>query len=62
MKAGDVVRVSVRRALRGTDLHWLHDAVARDFVAQDAQAQAPHAAMAQVESRFLRRFARYEQG
>jgi F-type H+-transporting ATPase subunit epsilon len=62
VKAGSVVRVSVRRALRGTDLGHLRDAVAQDFAAQDAQALALRAAMAQVEGGFLRRLARYEQG
>jgi F-type H+-transporting ATPase subunit epsilon len=62
VKAGAMVRVSVRRALRGTDLGHLRDAVAQDFAVQDAQAQALRTAMAQVEGGFLRRFARYEQG
>ena len=61
VKAGDVVRVSVRRALRGADLAHLRDAVAQDFAAQDAQAQDLRTAMAQVEGGFLRRLARYEQ-
>lgn len=62
VKAGDVVRVSVRRAQRGTDLGHLRDAVAQDFADQSVQAQALRRAMAQVEGGFLRRFARYEQG
>ena len=61
VKAGDVVRVSVRRALRGTDLGQLRDAVRKDFAAQDAQTLALRTAMAQVEGGFLRRLARYEQ-
>ena len=61
VKAGDVVRVSVRRALRGTDLDHLRDAVAQEFAAQNAQAQALRTAMLQVEGGLLRRVARYEQ-
>ena len=62
VKAGDVVRVSVRRAMRGTELGQLRAAVTKDFAAQDAQALALRTAMAQVEGGFLRRLARYEQG
>ena len=60
VKTGADVLVSVRRALRGTDLGQLRDAVTQQFEKQDAQDQNLHFAMARLESGFLRRFARFE--
>jgi F-type H+-transporting ATPase subunit epsilon len=60
VKTGVDVLVSVRRALRGKDLRTLRDGVARQFLAEDEQAQTMRSAMARVESGFLRRFASFE--
>ena len=60
VKTGASVLVSVRRALHGKDLGGLRDDVARQFLAEDAQAQSLRGAMAKVESGFLRRFASFE--
>ena len=60
VKTGDDVLVSVRRALRGKDLAALRDDVAKQFLAEDEQAQTLRSAMAKVESSFLRRFASFE--
>jgi F-type H+-transporting ATPase subunit epsilon len=60
VKTGADVLVSVRRALRGTDLARLRDAVAQQFEKQDAQDRDLHSAMARLESGFLRRFAGFE--
>ncbi len=60
VKTGASVLVSVRRALRGKNLGALRDDVARQFLADDAQAQSLRSAMAKVESGFLRRFASFE--
>ena len=60
VKTGADVLVSVRRALRGTDLSQLRDSVAREFLAQDEQEQSLRSAMAKVKSGFLRRFASFE--
>ena len=60
VKTGDDVLVSVRRALRGKDLAALRDDVAKQFLAEDEQAQTLRSAMAKVESGFLRRFASFE--
>jgi F-type H+-transporting ATPase subunit epsilon len=60
VKTGADVLVSVRRALRGNDLAQLHDAVAKEFLAEDEQEQSLRGAMAKVESGFLRRFASFE--
>ncbi len=62
VKTGADVVVSVRRALRGTDLGQLRDAVARQFMMQDAKERALRAAMARLESGFLHRFAGFEHG
>jgi len=60
VKTGSDVLVSVRRALRGKDLAALRDDVAKQFLAEDEQAQSLRSAMAKVESSFLRRFASFE--
>jgi F-type H+-transporting ATPase subunit epsilon len=60
VKAGADVVVSVRRALRGTDLAQLRDAVTQQFETQDAQDRSLRSAMARLESGFLRRFAGFE--
>lgn len=60
VKTGDDVLVSVRRALRGKDLAALRDDVAKQFLAEDEEAQSLRSAMAKVESGFLRRFASFE--
>ena len=60
VKTGADVLVSVRRALRGTDLGQLRDAVVQQFEKQDAQERDMRSAMARLESGFLRRFAGFE--
>ena len=62
VKAGNDVLVSVRRALRGKDLAALRDDVAKQFLAEDEEAESLRSAMAKVESGFLRRFASFEHG
>lgn len=56
VKTGSVVVISVRRAIRGTDLARLRDAVEQEFLTLDAQEHAMRSAMAKLESGFLRRF------
>lgn len=56
VKTGSVVVISVRRAIRGTDLARLRDAVEQEFLTLDAQEHAMRSAMARLESGFLRRF------
>ena len=60
VKTGAEVLVSVRRALRGTDLAQLHAAVARQFEKQDAQDRELRSAMVRLESGLLHRFAGVE--
>lgn len=60
VKTGADVRVSARRAIGGVDLGQLRDAVAREFVQQDAQDRDLRSVMARLEGGFLRRFAGIE--
>jgi len=60
VKTGPDVVVSVRRALRGTDLGQLREAVTQQFEQQDAQDRDLQSAMARLESGFLHRFAGFE--
>ncbi|MFT5934617.1 MAG: F-type H+-transporting ATPase subunit epsilon [Hydrogenophaga sp.] len=62
VKTGPAVVVSVRRALRGTDLASLRDAVVQEFLTLDAQEEAMRKAMAKLETGFLRRFASLQGG
>ena len=57
VKTGTAVVVSVRRALRGTDLARLRDTVEQEFLTLDAQEEEMRTAMARLETGFLRRFA-----
>lgn len=59
VKIGDEVRVSVRRAARGTDLDSLRDAVRHDYLTLDALALGARAATQKLESGFVSRFARF---
>lgn len=60
VKNGADVLVSVRRALRGTDLGELRASIEREFSNQDAQAQDVRSVMAKLETGFLRRFASFQ--
>ncbi|MDQ2666692.1 MAG: F0F1 ATP synthase subunit epsilon [Gemmatimonadota bacterium] len=57
VKTGPDVLVSVRRALGGTDLGQLHDAVKREFMTLDKSEQDMRAAMTKLEAGFVRRLA-----
>jgi F-type H+-transporting ATPase subunit epsilon len=56
VKTGPDVLVSVRRALGGTDLGQLRDAVEREFVTLDAHEHSVRSVMAKLETGFVRRF------
>ncbi len=58
IKAGNQVLVSVRRALSGTDLGQLREAVKNQFLSLDEQDKSVRALMEKMESRFLSRFSR----
>ena len=60
IKSGPDVRISVRRALSGTDLGQLRASVEREFLRRDAEAQNLRSVMAKLETGFLRRFAAFQ--
>ena len=57
VKTGSEVLVSVRRAISGTDLGQLHEAVKREFLTLDEHEQSVRQVVAKLETGFLRRFA-----
>jgi F-type H+-transporting ATPase subunit epsilon len=60
VKTGPDVLVSVRRALEGTDLAQLRDAVEQEFLTLDEHEQGVRSVMAKLETGFLRRFANFQ--
>ena len=60
VKTGPDVLVSVRRALGGTDLSRLRDAVQKEFLTLDEHEQSVRTVMAKLETGFLRRFATFQ--
>ena len=59
IKVGPEVVVSVRRAMGGTDLGQLHDAVQREFLKLDEYERDVRSVMAKLETSFLRRYATF---
>jgi F-type H+-transporting ATPase subunit epsilon len=57
VKTGPDVLVSVRRALGGTDLAQLREAVEKEFLTLDEHEQSTRTVIAKLETGFLRRFA-----
>jgi F-type H+-transporting ATPase subunit epsilon len=57
VKTGQTVLVSVRRALRGTDLGRLRDSVEREFMALDESEKSLRSVVAKLEAGVLRRLA-----
>lgn len=62
VKTGPDVLVSVRRALVGTDLGKLREAVKQEFLTLDEHEQSVRTVMAKLETGFLRRFANFRNG
>ncbi len=60
VKTGPEVLVSVRRAISGTDLNQLREAVEREFLTWDQRERDVRAAMVKLETGFLRRFADFK--
>ena len=60
VKAGPDVLVSVRRAIGGTDLAQLREAVENEFLILDEHEQSTRTVMAKLETGFLRRFATFQ--
>lgn len=59
VKTGPNVLVSVRRALVGTDLGQLRDAVEQEFLTLDEHEQSVRSVLAKMESNFIRRMAAF---
>ncbi len=59
VKTGPDVLVSVRRAMGGTDLGQLREAVEQEFLTLDEHEQNVRSVMAKLETGFLRRFATF---
>lgn len=57
IKSGDCVFVSVRRAIVGTNLNDLHEAVVREFLALNTQEREMRGVVAKMESGFMGRLA-----
>ena len=60
VKTGPEVLVSVRRALGGTDLGRLRDAVAQEFLTLDEQEQSVRSVMAKLETGLVRRLVAFQ--
>ncbi len=60
VKAGPDVLISVRRALGGSDLGQLRDAVEQEFLTLDENEQTVRMVMAKLESGFIHRFATFQ--
>ncbi len=60
VKTGPDVFVSVRRAIGGTDLGQLREAVEKEFLTLDEHEQSTRTVMAKLETGFLRRFATFQ--
>jgi len=59
VKTGLDVVVSVRRAVGGTDLAQLHEAVEREFLKLNEREQSVRSVMATMESDLIRRLAEF---
>jgi F-type H+-transporting ATPase subunit epsilon len=59
VKTGPDVLVSVRRALAGTDLGQLRDAVEQEFLTLDEHEQSVRSVLAKMGSDFIRRMAAF---
>jgi F-type H+-transporting ATPase subunit epsilon len=60
VKTGADVRVSVRRALGGTDLGQLRAAVEKEFLTMDEREQNVRSVMAKLETGLLRRLVTFQ--
>lgn len=60
VKAGPEVLISVRRALGGSDLAQLQEAVEREFLTLDVSERSARSVMAKLEIGFLRRLATFQ--
>jgi F-type H+-transporting ATPase subunit epsilon len=57
IKSGDCVFISVRRAIAGTHLNDLHEAVVREYLTLNTQEREMRSVVAKMESGFIGRLA-----
>jgi F-type H+-transporting ATPase subunit epsilon len=62
VKNGAEVLVSVRRAIAGTNLGELHEAVQREFLLIDAREREVRSALQKMEAALIGRFAEFKHG
>jgi F-type H+-transporting ATPase subunit epsilon len=62
VKSGQEVLISVRRAVGGNDLAQLRTAVARDFLARDAEEKSLRSSLLKIESGLISRLAALHRG
>lgn len=62
VKTGASVFISVRRALAGTDLALLRQAVEKEFLILDEREKNVNSVLAKMESGFIRRLAEFQHG
>ena len=62
VKSGPNVLVSVRRAVAGTSLSELQQAVKRDFLLLDSHEREPRKAIVKMEAALVGRFAQFQRG
>ncbi len=62
VKTGPDLLVSVRRALAGTDLAQLRNAVEHEFLVLDQEEQSARQVMAKLETGFIRRLGNVQHG
>jgi len=62
VKSGMDVLVSVRNAIRGTELDKLHEAVKQEFLKVDEQERSVRTMLAKVESEFIHRLMEFQHG
>ncbi len=62
VKSGPNVLVSVRRAISGTNLSELQQAVKREFLLLDSHDREVRKAIAKMEAALIGRFAEFERG
>ncbi len=60
VKTGADVLVSVRRALSGTDLGTLREAVEKEFLTLDAQERSVRSVLAKMEGALIHRMAAFQ--
>ena len=60
VKAGADVLISVRRAIGGTDLGQLHEAVKREFLKFDEEELSVRSSIARMEGGFIRQVAEFQ--